>query len=321
MERESHLRLHLESLSWTGPVGSAPCGAVTVVYFLLKAQPTSHERSEFACFGEQQHTPNSTGNTTEDATPQPEQVETMPDNRSMTWDVELEDGILPSDSSSFTREATVVIDPGRNWDDREGTQQPIQPAMDFCGELRSIVTRSSGERSPSLHIASRFFSNYVSSLSLGKDISAPRTPVAEWEDHSDREPEVSVPDDLVDCHCPYVGWGRSPSWEADSFLSGYYGARQSSTSHATLRMVGLTMVDKLIKKGGASRTTHRALEPHFLSQQTPRATAGSETHHLGSVVRNCQIWVHPNRFIVFQRGGDYSGGCNTFLHARHLNLM
>ena len=312
LEKESHLRLPSESPSWTRPVGSVPLGAITVVY-IFKAQHISHERPESSCSRKQQCTSDSTGNIPEDATLQPEQTEAILDDRSMIWDIELENGILPSDSSSFAWETTVVIDTRRNWNDQEGIQQSLQPAMESRGGPRSIATRRSDEHSPySLRVRSRFFSSRVSDLSPCGFISASRTPAVEWEGHLDREPEVSTWNDLVDCHCLDVGCGCTPSWETDSFLGDDYGVHTPGTLNITLKMAGLTTVDKLIKKGEASGTVRKTSKPHSLGHQTPRTIARSVIYHLGLVVTDCQIGIHPNRFTTFLKGGDYSGGCEVF---------
>jgi hypothetical protein len=155
----------------------------------------------------------------------------------MSWDIELENGALPSDSASFAWETTVVIDTGRNWGDQGGAQRSLQLAMDFCGEPRSIATGSLDKRSPSsLRVASRFFPKHVSSLSFREDAPTPRMPTAEWEGHSNGEPEVSISalDNLVDCHCLDVGWGHGPGWETNSFSGDGYRAHLFGTLHMVL---------------------------------------------------------------------------------------
>ena len=242
---------------------------------LLKAQPIFHERPDSSCLGKEQRTPNPTRNTTEVATSLQEQTKAIPDNDPTNWDIELENGILPSDSSSLACENTVVINTARNWNSLEETQQPSRPTTDSRGAPQSVVTCSSDEHSPSpLHVASRFFPTHVPSLSLCEDISASRTSVVELE-YADGEPDVPALDHFADCDCLDVGWGCNPSLETDSFLDSDYGAYPSGTLHAILIMAGLTMVDKSIKIEGARGTMHSTLKPHSLSQYTPRVIARS----------------------------------------------
>jgi hypothetical protein len=205
-----------------------------------------------------------------------------------------------------------VIDTGRNWNDQGGTQESLQPVSDSRNEPRSIANQSSGEPSPSsLRVVSRFFSNCVPSPSPREGVLAPYSPAVEWEDDSDGEPQVSISDDLVDCRCLDVGWDFSPNWEANSSLDNDYGAHLSGTLHVILGVAGLTMVAKFIKRGGVSGTIRRGSKPHTLGRSTPRAIAHSVVYHWGMVMMYCQIWIHPNRFITFRKGGDYSWGCKV----------
>jgi len=178
------------------------------------------DHSEPACLGKQQRTLKSTGKIAEVATPQSEQIEGTLDH-STTWDIELEDGILPSDSSSFAWGTTVVIDAGNIWNHQDGMQQSLQTVTDSCDKPRSVVARGPDECScSSPRVASRFFSKCVPGFGLYEDRPSPRTPTIDWEDHPDREPEVSSLGDVVDCHCPDAGWDRSSNQEADSFFGG-----------------------------------------------------------------------------------------------------
>ena len=54
------------------------------------------------------------------------------------------------------------------------------------------------------------------------------------------------------------------------------------------------------------------LTPHLPSKRTTMAVAHSRIDRLGLVVKGRQIGVDPNRFITFQKGGDYSGACRVF---------
>lgn len=155
----------------------------------------------------------------------------------MTWAIEDEDGVLPSDFSSFAQESTVVIDTGKIWNDQEIIPQSPQPAIGSRGEQCSIVTQSSNERHPSSHrVVSRFFSKYTSRSSLHEGVSAPRTLAAEWEDHSDRGSELSNSDGLVDCHCTAIGCDRSLSRETDSFMGIDYAVDLSGALIMILRI-------------------------------------------------------------------------------------
>ena len=169
---------------------------------------------------------------------QPEQTEVIFDNCSVAWDIELENGVLPSDSSSFAWETTVVIDAGRDWNDRAGMQQSLQPAMDSCDGSRSIATRGSDEHSPSsLRVASRFFSNRVHSLSLREGIPVSRMPAFQREHHPYGELEASGLDNSGDCHSdPDAGRAlTSLSWETDPLLGDGCGADLSGTLGVSLR--------------------------------------------------------------------------------------
>lgn len=277
---------------------------------LTEVQPVFDGGPELRCFGE--HNP--TENTIAEVLSQQEQTKAIPDNLSLIWDTELENGILPSDSSSFAWGTTVVMDTGRNWNDNGGEQQSLRSVTDSRGQSRSTTTRCSDETSPSsLRVVSRFFSNYVSSLSLCEGESALRTPAVGWGDELDGEPQVLALGGLVDHPCLDVEWGRSsPSREGHSFLGDGYGAPLSGTLRVIFGVAGLTSAAKFIKKGG---TICRALKFHPLNQSTPRTTAHLETYHWGSVTRHCQIWMRPNGFVTFQKGGDCSSGCKVLLCA------
>jgi len=235
-------------------VGSVPHAAVSHSPLPFQAQPLLHgepkststdsqlhpaplsrglARSKFPCFG----TPGSTGKIGEDATSQLERTEGMPDNCSTTWDIELEDGILPSDSSSFACGTTVVIDTGKIWSHQGGVRQFHQTAVDSCGNPRSVATRSpDGYSRSSPRVASRFFSKRVSSSSLRKDRPAPRTTTLDWDDNPDGEPEVPTLDGFGYYRCD-VGWDRSSNQETDSFSGVYCGTHLSPLAGTYIRVL------------------------------------------------------------------------------------
>ena len=155
------------------------------------------------------------------------------DNHSVTWAIELENDILPSESSSIACNTTVVIDTVRDWGGQQAEEKSSNAVMNFCSEPRSIATRTPGQHShPSLRVASRFFPNFVSSSSLRDDISAPRTLSSDWEDRVDGEPELLTSENSVP-RCLDVGRDHSPTQETDSFLDGYCGAHISGACSGT----------------------------------------------------------------------------------------
>ena len=159
----------------------------------------------------------------EDVRSQPEQAEGTLDDHSTTWDIELEDGILPSDSSSFPWSTTVVIDTERIWNNQKWTTQSLQTVMDSCDQPRSLVTQSPGDYSRSSpRVSSRFFSKCASGPH--EDGSAPGIQTPDWEDRPDRGPTW---DGFVHYCCTDVGWGRSLYQETDSFSDGYRGTHLS----------------------------------------------------------------------------------------------
>lgn len=177
------------------------------------------DRSDFTHSGKQQHTPKPTGKIAEGTKPRVGRVGGTPDDASMTWDIELEDGTLPSDSSSFACDTTVVIDTGRIWDHQEGMQQSIQTVADHRDKPRPLATRSLDEYPrPTSRVTSRFFSSFMPGFDLREDKPTPRMPTRGWEDPPDREPELPTLDDhlQVDCPRPDVGWEDSSDQWIDS---------------------------------------------------------------------------------------------------------
>lgn len=190
--------------------------------------------SDFAYPGKRRHTPKFTGNIAEGIRPQPAQIEETFDNRSTAWDIELEDDILPSDSSSFAWGTTVVIDTENIWNHQKETKQSLQVAMDSCDQPQPLATRSPDEHSRfSPRVGSRFFSKCVSNLR--EDRSAPGTPTPDLEDHPDREPEVPKWDGFVHHHYIDVGWDCNSNQETDSFSDGYCRGHTPSLTSTYMR--------------------------------------------------------------------------------------
>ena len=196
--------------------------------------------SEFACFGKRQSPPKPTGEIAENAAPQQEPAEGMPDNCSTTWDIELEEGNLPSDSSSFACSTTVVIDTGRIWN-QGGTQQSLQTIVDSCGKLHSIAARSTDAYPRSSRVASRFFSRPVSGLGLPEDEPAPCA--LTFDDCPDEEAEVPALGDFVHYHCPGIGWDRSSNQETSSFLGDHYESPLSPLAGKYVHVLGSSRSD------------------------------------------------------------------------------
>jgi hypothetical protein len=181
------------------------------------------DRSELACL--EKHPPKVPGKIAEVATPQQEQAEGILDDRSTIWGIELEGGVLPSDGSSLACDTTVVIDAKKIWDHPEGTQQPHQATVDSCDKPRSLTTRGPDEHSRlSPRVASRFFLKNVPGSSLREDRF---TPVPDWEDRPDREPEVQALDDHLGHPHPSLGWDCPLDQEIGSSLDDYGRTRSS----------------------------------------------------------------------------------------------
>jgi len=150
-------------------------------------------------------------------------------NRATTWDIELEDGILPSDSSSLAYDTTVVVDTGRIWGLRGGMRQPLQSIVDACGEPRSLKTRSPDDCShPSPRVASRFFPKCVSAPGFRRD----STP--DCGDLPNREYVSLTLDGCPDYPRPDVEWDDSLGQETDLFLSEHHGAHPSPLAGACI---------------------------------------------------------------------------------------
>lgn len=250
LEKESHPQLRPESLSQTFLVGVVSPRAIVIVLISPQEQSSFYDGpgftatgpqspptpsssglnlSEFAHHEKQKHAPKLNEKIAEDVRSQPEQTEGAPDNRSTIWDIELEDGTLLSDSSSFDWGTTVVIDTERIWDS--------------CDQPQSLATRSSGEYSRSSpRVTSRFFSKCVFGLREGG--SAPGTPSPDWGGHSGEEFEVP---DWDDYHCTDVRWGRSSSQEADSPSGSCCRTHLSHTGTCiySFNGGGLTVADKV----------------------------------------------------------------------------
>jgi hypothetical protein len=203
------------------------------------------DRSESGRFGNQRHTHKSTSRIAKGAPPQPERTEGALDGRSTTWDIELEHGTLPSDSSSFSCGATVVIDTGRNWDRQDRTQEILQAAVDSLSEPRSFATRiPDGQSHSPRRVTSRFFSRCGNNSSLCEGVSA-HIPAFCREGHPHEEPGVMTSDNLVDHqHDLDFGWDHTSRWEADSLLGDHCGSYFSGTYGCGLRIASLTPIDK-----------------------------------------------------------------------------
>ena len=188
--------------------------------------------SDFVLSEKQRPTSNSAGKFVADVTPRLEQVGGILENRSTTWGIELEDGILPSDSSSLV--TTVVIDTGGIWNLQERMQQPLQIAVDYCGEPRSLITRIPDEssRSPP-HVASRFFFERVTGSSPRGDF--PRVSTPDRRDPPNWEPVTPTLDSYPDYPCPDVGWDDSSGQETDLSLGDYRGTHLSPQAGACVR--------------------------------------------------------------------------------------
>lgn len=177
------------------------------------------DHSEFACFRKQQRTPKSTGKIAGDATLWPERAGGVPDDPSTAWGIELEGGILPSDSSSLACGTTVVIDTGRIWNHPEKTEQLPQTTVDYCGRPGFLAARNPDEcSSSSPRVVSRFFPKCVPGFGPHEDRSTRRTPTFDWEDLPSRGPEVPTLDDYPDHPCSDVGCGANSNQETDSYL-------------------------------------------------------------------------------------------------------
>ena len=164
-----------------------------------------------------------TGKITEGRTLGPGHTAGIHDDHSATWDIEFEDGVLASDSSSLVTSTTVVIDTGRVWDIQEKTQEPLQAAMDPQNEPRLIATGSPVERS--VRVASRFFPNRRVGPSLYGIVPIRGTPAPDWEDHPDEELGVTTLHESIYSHSLDIEQHHNQSWEADSFSGDCYTTR------------------------------------------------------------------------------------------------
>ena len=183
---------------------------------------------------------------TEEVMPRPEQTGGISDNRSMTWDIELENGALPSNSSSLGWDTTVVIDTGRNWNHPEGNRHLVRSVVDPTGEPRSIATRSPDRRThSSLRVASRFFSTRVPSPSLCGGTSISLTPTPDWEDYSGEETGVSTLNGLIGYPHLDNTWGHSLSQGTDSLSDDYCENCIFGMYIMLLRKGDLTVFDKV----------------------------------------------------------------------------
>lgn len=192
------------------------------------------DHSDSALSEKQQSTPKSTGNIAVDATPRLEQIGEIPGNRSMTWDTELEDGVLPSESSSLVLGATVVIDTKRIWNLQDKMKQPLQIVVDSCGEQLSLTTKFPDEssRSPP-RLASRFFSRPVSGSSLRMD--TPRMPTPDSGGPPNWELVPPNPGGHLDCPCPDVRWDDSSGQETNLFRGDCCESNPSPLAGACMR--------------------------------------------------------------------------------------
>ena len=153
-------------------------------------------------------------------------------SRSTTWDIELEDGNFPSDSSSLACDTTVVMDTGRIWGLRERMQQPAQPVV--CGRPRFLTTRSPDECScSSPRVASRFFPERVPTPSLRGD--TPCTSIPDRRDLPNREPVAPTLDGYPGYPRPDIGWDDSSDQETDLFLGEYCGTHLSLSAGVCIR--------------------------------------------------------------------------------------
>jgi len=165
-------------------------------------------RGDFILSREQRPTPRSTGKNVADAMPQVEQAGEIFGTGSTSWDIELEDGILPSDSSSLACGASVVVDTGKMWNLQERTEQPLQTAVDPYDGPRFLTTRIPDESSRSSpHVASRFFPKRAPGSSLRGD--TPRTSTSDQGDPPNWGPVATTSDYYLDSPRPDVGWDRS----------------------------------------------------------------------------------------------------------------
>ncbi|KAF9651047.1 hypothetical protein BDM02DRAFT_1036590 [Thelephora ganbajun] len=186
------------------------------------AQRLFHREPESAVIGSRlPSTPPSKGLDCGDAMSKPQQKEGILGNHSPAWDIELEDDILPSDSSLLACDTTIVIDTGRTWNHQEGTQQSFYTAMDSFETTGFIETEGPNKYSHSSpHVASRFFSKCVSGFCFPGDTLAPHMPTPTLGDYPNQEPEVPTLDDF-DCYHLNAGLDHSPN--QDSFLGSCYG--------------------------------------------------------------------------------------------------
>lgn len=196
---------------------------LTTIGSQLPSTPPSRglDRGDFICFGNQQHIPKSTEKIAECITPQSGRAGGMLHDRSTTRAIELEDGILPGDPSSFACDTTVVIDTGKIWD-QEGAQHFLESGVSYCDELRPLAARNPKEHPPSRpasRVASRFFPERMPGFGLRKDRPTPRTSPLDWGDpNPNREPEVPTLDDYLDYSCPGIAWdGNSNQGTSSSF--------------------------------------------------------------------------------------------------------
>ena len=171
--------------------------------------------SELLSVREPDHTPWPTGKVKEGRTLWAEHTEGVHDDHSGTWDIDLENGVLPSDSSSLVTGTTVVIDTGRIWDIQERTREPLQVAMDPHNEPQLIATGSPARRS--VRVASRFFPNRGVGPSLYGTVPIPRTPAPDREDHPDEELDLTTLHGSICSHSLDVEQHHTPGWETDSF--------------------------------------------------------------------------------------------------------
>jgi hypothetical protein len=131
---------------------------------------------------------------TQNAAPRAEKTRGALENHSTTWGIELENGALPSDSSSISLN-TIVIDTRWSWN-KEGAQQLMHPALDSPDGPRSTASQSVNEPSHSpLRVTSKFFPNRVVGSGL-RDVNFPWTPAVDREDHPHREPGTPALDDF-----------------------------------------------------------------------------------------------------------------------------
>jgi len=192
-----------------------------------------HGRSDLAYFGKQQPTPKSMEEIAVDVTPQLGQTGGALENRSTTWDIEHEDGILPSDSSSLTCGTTVVIDTGGIWNLQERIQQSLQVVVDPCGKPRCLTRGPDQCSCSSPRVASRFFSKRVSCSSLRGD--TPRMSTPDRGDPPNLESVDPTLEGYPDHLRPDVGWDDSSVQETDSFLGDYCGTHLSPLAGACTR--------------------------------------------------------------------------------------